>query len=454
MKIQLIQAPSEGYLNFRSGHFQPIGLISIGTYLKNKDPSLEVELLDGDVLPLEEILKRISGDFIGIGVPTFSTYKHALYIAEEANKRGSTVIFGGHYASSIGKLTLRNRPFIDAVVCGDGEEAFYHYICDYPSRYIPNLIWRDGDGIVKNRVINLDLNSIPIPDRSLLNMNTYFNQFQVGLESKLTGFKKAASVYTQKGCLYATEHERCFFCARMDVGFRVRSPEIVWNEISYLQKQFGVDYIWEVSDDFCADHNWLDELRIMKPSNINANFLVFGRADKIQSKNDTRRLKETGVYEVMLGVESGNQEILNAMGKGTTLSEIETAVKLLSEEGIKVHLTFVLGAAPNETMKTIQDTYNFAQKLIGYRNTMVIAGGILVPLPRARSFSELMKINEPLRKKYEGKDIFDYDELKNAWFRQLGLDEKHVEEMANNIRELSPTSLASGFYKKTKSKPF
>ena len=70
-------------------------------------------------------------------------------------------------------------------------------------------------------------------------------------------------------------------------------------------------------------------------------------------------MKENGLRLLLVGYESGNQQVLNNMKKGTRLDIIRRFSKDCRELGIKVHGTFILGM-PGETPETIQETINFA----------------------------------------------------------------------------------------------
>jgi radical SAM superfamily enzyme YgiQ (UPF0313 family) len=70
-------------------------------------------------------------------------------------------------------------------------------------------------------------------------------------------------------------------------------------------------------------------------------------------------MKANGLRLLLVGYESGNQQVLNNMKKGTRLDIIRRFAKDTRELGIKVHGTFILGM-PGETPETIRETINFA----------------------------------------------------------------------------------------------
>jgi radical SAM superfamily enzyme YgiQ (UPF0313 family) len=72
-------------------------------------------------------------------------------------------------------------------------------------------------------------------------------------------------------------------------------------------------------------------------------------------------MKESNCQSINFGVESANQEILNAMGKGTTVQQNAAAIRLVKEAGLSVTVSLVLGY-PGETDQTIHQTIDFIKR--------------------------------------------------------------------------------------------
>ena len=71
---------------------QPLGIVSVGTYIKQNNLGIEVEILDGNnVLTLDEVKSRIDADLVGISA-TAVGYDHAIEVAKVAKERGAKVI--------------------------------------------------------------------------------------------------------------------------------------------------------------------------------------------------------------------------------------------------------------------------------------------------------------------------------------------------------------------------
>lgn len=440
MKLQLINAPLvELYKGIsRSGVYPPLNLISLATYIFDNIAEVEVEILDGDILSLSEILGKLDADFVGIS-PKILTYENSLIIAEEAKKLGSTVIFGGPHASALYKEILRNRPFVDYVILGDGEDALSNILKQKPIEHQNNIAYRKDSDIIKNDVTNLNLNTLPIQDNSQIDLAPYFSN----LTNRFKGhpLSKGISVYSQKGCVWQTEHGGCIFCRRFDSSLRFKSPEVFWGEIRSLIKKHNADFIWNVSDTITGSKNWLKEIVLKKPNKLEAKFLVYGRSDEID-REVADYLSAINSYEVLLGVESGNDEILRRSNKGFTRNDSINAIKLLTERDIYSYPSFVLGL-PGESKSSALETFDFATEILSIGKVYQLACSTLIPLPDSIAFYKMMRVDS-LRKKYQFKDNINVEELRKDWVQHFcEVDYEFLEEMLDNI--LKQVEIASSF---------
>ena len=79
-------------------------------------------------------------------------------------------------------------------------------------------------------------------------------------------------------------------------------------------------------------------------------------------KGFLERMKQTGCYQLVFGVESGRQRILDSVKKGTTPEEAKEAVRLCKEVGIKTKAYYMFGF-PTETVQEMEQTLNHAKEL-------------------------------------------------------------------------------------------
>ena len=95
------------------------------------------------------------------------------------------------------------------------------------------------------------------------------------------------------------------------------------------------------------------------------------------------KLRTAGCYLIGLGIESGNQTVLDHVNKGITLDMIRNAVKLAKEAGVDTYGFFML-ALPSDTKETMRQTIHFAREL----DLDIAKFDITIPYPGTRLFRE------------------------------------------------------------------
>jgi radical SAM superfamily enzyme YgiQ (UPF0313 family) len=414
--IVLINPPiQKGYFqSLRAGIFPPLNLGILASYLKNSVNGLSFNLIDGEILQLDSISIQIETDYVGINCNTL-TYKSAIEIANAAKAKGARVILGGPYASVLPEKILVNQSSVDCIVVGDGEFALKMLLEGKPYEEIPNLAYRKNGKIVINDSVKTPMCEMVIPDYCTLPLEKYFANHR-DRYGQFKPYKAALAIYSMKGCSWRDKtNGGCVFCMIPHFGVTYKKPEHVWNEMLYFNAVHGVDSFWEVSDSFADNIEWLKSFRNAKPDDFNIGLSIYARASSINAEK-ARLLKEIGVFEVFIGAESGDNQILRNTKKGITTDTVRRAIKLLSDEGINVIVSFVLGL-PGETEETLSKTVSFAHELASYDNVNETSTSIMFPMPGSTAFNNLMKI-EGMSEKYSS-DMLDFEQLKRDWLKHF-----------------------------------
>jgi radical SAM superfamily enzyme YgiQ (UPF0313 family) len=164
---------------------------------------------------------------------------------------------------------------------------------------------------------------------------------------------------SSRGCSY-----RCSFCSsHLMFGrkFRQRSPFDIVNEMYYFSKK-GVKTIWYYDDTFTLSRKRVLKIcEMIKKYNPDVYWKTQTRADKLDEEMISKML-EAGCYELGIGIESGNQVILNKNHKNLNLRKTEETFSICNDLGMRTVAFFMLGMA-YETKKTVQETIDFAKKI-------------------------------------------------------------------------------------------
>jgi radical SAM superfamily enzyme YgiQ (UPF0313 family) len=221
---------------------------------------------------------------------------------------------------------------------------------------VAGLAYADSSGksIVRTaaRPLMKSLDTLPLPARDLADIGRYRAAW-----TRAHGFF-SMNLVASRGCPY-----KCNWCAKPIYGnsFNVRSPESVAAEMLELRDVFGADYLWFADDLFGIQKPWIQELADhVEYRNAAVPFKMQTRVDLMHEDN-IKALRRAGCAEVWMGAESGSQKILDAMEKGTLVSQIEAASEGLKSNGIRACFFLQFGY-PGETLEDIEKTIHLVRR--------------------------------------------------------------------------------------------
>ena len=373
MKICLISPPYNSAVKSVVGvSSPPLGLAYIASVLRQ---NREVKIIDSNILnyaigDVERELRSFNPDVVGITSVTPSIYE-AYKVAETAKKvrEDCTVVLGGPHATFMPRETMEECKYIDIIVRGEGEETTRELIENIekgaPLNEVKGITFREKNGIIDTepRLFIKNIDNIPFPSRDLLPMHLY----------KFNGVKYT-TMLTSRGCPF-----KCSFCSssRLFGGYwRGRSPENVLEEMKTVYEEYGIRNIEFMDDTFTLNQERAEKIcdEIIKQG-WDISWGASSRVDTL-SKKLVEKMKKAGCWIIFLGIESGSQKILDAIGKRITLEQVKKAVKILKDAGIQVLGSFIIGFL-QDTKETIKETIKFAKSL----NLNYAEFSILTPYP-------------------------------------------------------------------------
>jgi radical SAM superfamily enzyme YgiQ (UPF0313 family) len=188
----------------------------------------------------------------------------------------------------------------------------------------------------------------------------------------------------------------CTFCsvtAMFGKKYRFRSAESVIAEL----KDKRPERVFFYDDNMAANRKRLKRLlQMMIDEDLVVPWSAQVRTDVVRDPELLDLMRRSGCNLVYLGLESVNQETLDKFEKAQTVADIEKAIKVLHDYGIKSHGMFVLGA-DSDDVQTVRDTVAFAIK--NKIDTVML--NILTPLPGTLQFQEFDEAGRIFDKRWE-----------------------------------------------------
>lgn len=377
---------------------QPLGIVSVGTYIRQNNTGVEVEILDANnVLTMDQMINKLDADVVGIST-TAGGYDLALKVARIAKQKGARTVMGGAAATPLAREILKHYDFVDAVIRYDGEFAFSKYIAGESLSAIENLVYRDNHEIRDNPVKLPSLDQLPVPDRDLLDMEVYFKNSKDPAYPICEPFKRPVNIYSQKGCIWRSQEKGgCVFCSVPYYDLRLREPKLVWDEISHLVDKYQADFIWDPSDNLVGNKEWFKAFCKAKPKGLKVAYTNYADAEDIDEET-ARLLAESGCVSVFVGMESGDPKMLESMNKRARLEDNLRAMELLNKYRIGVIAGVVVGVQ-GESRDSIERTIGFLKKLTEYDNFDRFEWGTLIPFPGSKA-NKMLREHPALKQKY------------------------------------------------------
>jgi anaerobic magnesium-protoporphyrin IX monomethyl ester cyclase len=419
-KIVLLRPPSYEIEGSR-GHSMdiPLGLLSIAAVLEARH--YEVAVYDGRVegadpaarrahraghirgagwQEISAFLRRSSPDIVGISCPFTTQSEVALQLAEVVKRTDERIltVMGGPHASTQPEAILAQSPSVDLVVTGEGEYALAEIAEFREGRRaladIPGLVYRREGAIVRNgrRDAIRRLDDLPLPAYHLIDLEKYFALKRGAADSDLSrprfdypGSERSLSVITSRGCPFD-----CVFCSihlHMGKRYRAHSARYVLDHLETLVNAYGVNHVHFEDDNLTLDRDRF--FQILDGIERRGLRLTWDTPNGVRADTLDREILEkcrrTGCVYLIMGVESGDQEVLDrVVRKQLSIDTIFAVAEQAQEVGIDLRSFFIIGF-PGETLAQIRTTLEVALRL--YRRYRVQPNLMFAtPLPGTRLY--------------------------------------------------------------------
>jgi anaerobic magnesium-protoporphyrin IX monomethyl ester cyclase len=329
-------------------------------------------------------IEQVKPDIVGCTAITPAIYKaeRLLRIAKEVNPQIVTVL-GGIHGTFMYPQVLKEAPWIDAVVRGEGEQVFLNLVQAVDAGRWPaerasvrGIAYAQADGKVvatpaESPIEDLDRLE---PDWSILDWDKYIY---------IPMNRRVAIPNFARGCPFT-----CSFCSQWKFwrDYRIRDPKKVVDEIEKLVKEHDIGFFILADEEptihrkkfiqFCEE---LIERKLNVLWGINTRV-----TDILRDERLLPLFRKAGLIHVSLGTEAAAQLKLDRFNKETTIAQNKKAIQLLKDAGIVTEAQFIVGLE-NETAETLEETYRMARDW----NPDMANWAMYTPWPFSDLFQEL-----------------------------------------------------------------
>ncbi|MBS1101517.1 hopanoid biosynthesis associated radical SAM protein HpnJ [Gluconobacter sp. Dm-62] len=305
--------------------------------------------------PILEDVKNRDLVIIHTSTPSFASDVRVAQMIKDANPKIMIGMVGAKVAVQPTESMEKGSP-IDFVARNEFDFTIKEIAEGKPLAEVDGITWRNEKGEIianKDRAMIEDMDSLPFVTEVYkrdLNINDYF-----------IGYLKHPyiSIYTGRGC-----KSRCTFCLwPQTVGghrYRTRSPEHVAAEVRLAKQYFPDVQEFMFDDDTFTDDLPRAEAIAREMGKLGVTWSCNAKANV--PYETLKVLKENGLRLLLVGYESGNQQILHNIKKGMLVETAKEFTRNCHKLGIKIHGTFIVGL-PGETKETIQETIQFAKEI-------------------------------------------------------------------------------------------
>jgi radical SAM superfamily enzyme YgiQ (UPF0313 family) len=355
----------------------PLGVLCLADAIGKENH--EVSILDlcfsDDVA--EDIEKTVRGflpDLVGVSIRNVDnlTYPGAVsYLPDIKNSidnlranTSSPIVLGGSAFSLFPEDILRNLDCKLGVI-GEGEKAFPAIIeriekgsDDFSG--IDNAIWLSEGSFRRNPVTHANENTHAIL-RGLIDNTLYSERGGMG------------NLQTKRGCQF-----NCCYCTYPILegkGYRLRSPDIVAEEMVFAYKEHGIKHFFFVDNIFNYPEDHAKGVcKSITKKRLPVEWSCF--ANPLNLTNDLLELmREAGCTNIELGTDALSSEVLSRLGKSFSIDDAFNVSRLCKKVGIKC-AHYIMFGGPGETLQTLHEAFRNIEKI--ECNAVIVMVGIRI----------------------------------------------------------------------------
>ncbi len=383
----------------------PLGLVAVGSSL---DPrQFDVHIVDARLEsdPLAAVLRAVDGAvLLGLSVLTGDPIHDALRVSRAVKERRPElpVVWGGWHPSLFPLETL-SEPSVDITVRGQGEVTFREIVTRLAAGsdlegVEGTAFRRHGETVLNPPRTIVSMDELPTADYGLLPVQRFF-----ALKSQ-----RQLDYVSSVGCYF-----RCAFCADPFVYGRrwtAISPrrmgdeiEVLWHRHRFTELAFQDETFFTYAErsEEIAEEFLRRDLRFAWTATL--------RADQGArlGEDGFALCVRSGLRRVLVGVESGSQDMLDWMQKDATVEQVLETARMCRRHGVAGIFPFIVGF-PGESDESVDETIALIKRLRAMSPLFETPLFYFKPYPGSRITEEVVRSGHALPATLEEWADFDF----------------------------------------------
>ena len=413
-KVLLINPHSPAFVE-STERVIPLGILYLSSYLKkyghevlfvdihNKQITLrlnnEIFNLDGYyVNSLKQVVAEFQPDLIGISVHFSGRFRPSIELARylKNNMPDCRIVLGGIHPSIFPSEILVEYECIDFVLQGESEKTIVELldaiiVGNNDLKKIDGLGFRENGKVIINKKEEFidDLDSIPFPDYSLIDIKEYHFDTTHWINPRKLPININLPLLSSRSC-----PRQCSYCSMylaQGPSYRMRSADNVLDEIEYLYREYNQRYFSFVDDNFTLHKGRALEIcNGILERGLNIQFDTPNGLDiSTLDAEIIELLVNAGLIKTCLAVESGSPIIRKSINRNIKQEKIYHIFDIVNKFPQLVFNTFFVVGFPNETFDTLEET----DRLINELNLKRAVISFATPFPGTELFRECVENN-------------------------------------------------------------
>jgi anaerobic magnesium-protoporphyrin IX monomethyl ester cyclase len=350
-----LDANAVGYAPERFNLTEPVWLYSAASPAELKQG---IEDLGNSIYEIYDAVLdvgRLTAEVIGISIVYHGQVLPGLCLAAWLKRRRPKVkiLVGGPFFT-VHRERLTSEPWlfewVDAFAVYEGEKTLVGYLDAVDGTRtidsVPGLVWRGPTGVqASGSPEPVDVARLPCPNFDGLPLDAYHLP------------ARTLPLLASRGCYW-----RCAFCTHHYIygdSYRVRSPELLAADLAELRTRWDCQHVYFVDESLSP--RLLRHISAALPPDGSIRWGCELRAERSLTRADLDTAFRSGCRVFSFGVESMNQRVLDSMGKGIRVNEVDRILNDCHAVGIRVHFMGIVGF-PGETAEESDETFEFVRR--------------------------------------------------------------------------------------------